>query len=206
MSQPSFQQSISQKNSTNFYPVSEEPKETADIYTQPDNVFDLTKRQEVLTPPNEATETKTLNLENDDDPTVPTISGKAKQYSVRITPSINYRPIQKWEGTVTEIEGNTFIARLRDLTLEDRDIREIGSFDFSEAHKNDQSLIKVGAVFYYTISFATDNKSGQPFTESRVYFVRKPPYSKRQIEQINARAEALHALIQRSQDQDSSEH
>lgn len=166
-------------------------------------IFDLTKIKEEKTDQG----TGEANIDASiDDTTMPVIKNKARIHAIERAPNADIRPIQKWEGTVTDREGDRFLARLRDLTLEDNDIKEEGEFSLYEVHPDDRHLVQLGGVFYYTISFKTDLRTGQPTTENTVFFRRQAPYTGHQINEMKTRADALNALIRSNSERHSTQH
>ena len=126
-----------------------------------------------------------------------TVYGTPRLHAVETIKDVQVRPIQKWEGVVESIDGEIFHARLRDLTLESIDFRESGDFQFWEVHQDDKALIKEGAVFYWTISFKTDPRTGQPSTENTIYFRRVAPYTSKRISKWKEKAGAFSELLKR---------
>jgi hypothetical protein len=64
-----------------------------------------------------------------------------------------FQLLQLWEGRITEIDENTFSARISDKTnpqLPD----EIVTLDIEEISPRDLPLVKLGSVFYWSIRYA----------------------------------------------------
>lgn len=96
--------------------------------------------------------------------------------------------LQKYEGTVIEVNNNIFLARLVDMTsnLED----EEAEFEIEEADPDDHDLIKKGAQFYWNIGYV-DRSWGQRWRASLIRFRRLPVWQKNQIEAAEKDAEKL---------------
>lgn len=76
--------------------------------------------------------------------------------------------LQRWKGYVTEVNKETFSAKLEDLT--NKGTHEIASFDIAEVHPDDRSLIEKGAIFYWSIVYQMDR--GQVIKGSKIRFQR----------------------------------
>lgn len=101
----------------------------------------------------------------------------------------NFRLLQQWEGTVTEIADDEFTAELRDLT-DPTNYREEATFELDEVSPGDQSLLAPGAVFRWSIGYRT-SASGQRERVSQLRFVRIPGWRKSAVEEIKRRATEL---------------
>ena len=101
----------------------------------------------------------------------------------------NFRLLQQWEGTVTEIADGEFTAELRDLTDPDN-YREEATFELDEVSPGDQPLLVLGAVFRWSIGYKT-SAAGQRDRVSHLRFVRIPGWRKSAVEEIERRAKQL---------------
>lgn len=115
-------------------------------------------------------------------------------YDTVLPPPRNYRfvSLQKWEGVVTEIEDDSFTARLTDLTQGGSD--EIIEFSFDDVPSDDRSLIQEDAIFYWNIGFET--MRGQDRKVSLIKFRRLPRWSKKKIQAMREKGEDLMNQIQ----------
>ena len=91
------------------------------------------------------------------------------------------RTLQLWEGTVTGLRENGFIAVLSDKTNPDNpDERGEFSFDRIEISEEDQQLVTPGASFYWIIGTqVTRGKTVQ--NVSMVHFRRTPIWTERML-------------------------
>lgn len=90
----------------------------------------------------------------------------------------SFKSIQKWEGTVTEVDEDFFWARLVDLTSDDNATEEIVQISNDDvSSKDDLDLITPGAIFYWNIGYQTVN--GQDSKTSIITFRRLPKWSSR---------------------------
>lgn len=94
---------------------------------------------------------------------------------------------QKWMGYVLEIRGKGFTAKLEDLT--NPGTYEIGEFEVNEISPGDMDLFCKGAVFYWSVGFATDK--GQRKKESIIRFQRLPELTTADIFDAKDRASQL---------------
>lgn len=76
---------------------------------------------------------------------------------------------QKWIGHVTEISNDEFTAKLVDKN-DTSSTYEIAQFDIDEVSKGDIDLLKVGALFYWSVGYA--NQNGQIIKQSLIRFKR----------------------------------
>ncbi len=117
-----------------------------------------------------------INLKNNKDQ-------KNRDYSISI---------QKWIGYVQEINCNSFIAVLNDLT--NPTTKEIAEFNtIKDISKEDIPLVKIGSIFYWSIAYYTQN--GQRKKESFIRFKRSIPFSESDIDEIVDKADKLNKNI-----------
>ena len=106
---------------------------------------------------------------------------------------LNYnKETQHWVGYITTISSNGFYANLQDR-IPDDDTIEVAEFDFSEVSKSDYKLVKLGAIFYYSIGFVNDN--GQIKKESFIRFQRSIPFEIEDVDEIEGRIAKLKTNI-----------
>jgi hypothetical protein len=88
--------------------------------------------------------------------------------------------LQEWEGVVTEIGDDHFIARLVDLWGRTRTADEEASFPRTEVSDDDQRLLRAGAIFRWVIGFQK-LRGGTKQRISQVVFRRLPQWTKEDI-------------------------
>ena len=98
-----------------------------------------------------------------------------------------YRILQQWEGTVTEIGDESFVARLRDLTVL-KHPEERAEFSVSEVHENDLPLLRVGSVFYWAVG-RRHQANGQRLVTSELRFRRLPQWTQADLERLEEPSE-----------------
>jgi len=108
-------------------------------------------------------------------------SQKPRYYNSYITNS------QRWIGHITTINDSTFEARLVDLN--NPSTFEMGNFDFAEVTHEDRPLLELGAVFYWSVGYATLN--GQVIKQSLVRFQRLPPWNEANYDESIDRSRRL---------------
>jgi hypothetical protein len=101
--------------------------------------------------------------------------------------------LQRWEGTVTNVNVEEFSAVLRDLSQAARP-EEQASFLLDEVPDPDRSLLVPGAVFYWTIGYEV-TLTGTRKTVSMLRFRRLPAWSESDLRRIKADAERFHKLL-----------
>lgn len=107
---------------------------------------------------------------------------RTKAYS----PSLQFLKIQEWEGQVKSIDVNTFTAILTDKTTAHNNDEEV-EIDVNEVMKDDHSLLRAGAVFYWSIGY--EEGAGIPRQRvSRIRFRRLPGLTQRELREAETRA------------------
>jgi len=96
--------------------------------------------------------------------------------------------LQSWEGTVLDVEGDSFVARLIDVNGDHLD--EEVSLAKEELCDFDLELLESGAIFYWTIGYRYQ-PGGARERVSRIRFRRLPAWTKRQLDEARERAVAL---------------
>jgi hypothetical protein len=98
---------------------------------------------------------------------------------------------QDWIGYVIKIGGDGFEAKLIDKNQPGT--YENASFDFKEISNEDKELIKIGAIFYWSVGYADIN--GQITKISLVRFKRSIEFSESEFDGIMDRADELSKKI-----------
>ena len=89
--------------------------------------------------------------------------------------------LQEWEGLVEEIEGDSFVARLRDLTSGDRS-EELATIPLTEVDPKDRDRVVPGALFHLFVGFT--RRSGSRRRETFTYFRKHLPSTKEATSQL----------------------
>lgn len=146
----------------------------------------------ISSPPSSTTAT----FSNASDPRVPT--GARLRPALRLAiagrnPRLKTR--QLWEGTVTELRADGFVAILVDKTNTDNpDERATFDFDKTEISTEDQRLIAPGASFYWIIGIES-TVGGQVKNVSMVQFRRVPTWTQRKIRSATEYARQVRQLL-----------
>jgi len=113
-------------------------------------------------------------------------------YNLRSKKILNfYGKMQQWIGVINEIAEKSFSAKLYDQY--DDSSYEVAEFEFAEVSKSDSNLLKLGAIFYYNIGFASNN--GQIKKESFLRFKRSVPFKNKDLDVIEERVKDLNENI-----------
>jgi hypothetical protein len=99
-----------------------------------------------------------------------------------------FTSLQEWEGIVTEVRNDAFLARLIDLTHRGAD--EEAEFPNDEVSEEDKPLVRPGAIFYWHIGYHT-SYSGQRTRVSVIRFRRLPAWTQREIDAAKQEAERI---------------
>ena len=116
------------------------------------------------------------------------VPGRAKPYI-----KTRFKLLQKWEGTVIEVEDEVIRAQIQDLFDRSQPLEEV-TFSIEEVSKSDRSLIAPGAVFYWMIGYL-DRVTGQRTRESRIVFRRLPEWRQSEIAVIERQSRPLVDLL-----------
>jgi hypothetical protein len=120
-------------------------------------------------------------------PTAPTVTRAGAQIpsSVRVEPSLPETAREKgpslqikqlWEGTVTEVHGETFVAVLNDKSRLNSPEEQV-EFESVELRGDDWPLVVPGSVFYWMIG-TERTPSGQVRNISNIEFSRLPVWTR----------------------------
>jgi hypothetical protein len=120
-------------------------------------------------------------------PTTPTTANTSAQVprSVRVEPSVpettrgkgpNLLIKQLWEGTVTQVRGETFVAVLSDKSRLNSPEEHV-EFESVELREDDLPLVVPGSVFYWMIG-TERTSSGQVRNISNIEFSRLPLWTR----------------------------
>jgi len=106
-------------------------------------------------------------------------------HSVRVEPEVpdishekgtSLQIRQLWEGTVTEVRGQGFVAVLNDKTQRDNPDERV-EFECFEIREEDRPLVEPGAVFYWMIG-TERTPSGQVKNISTIELSRLPLWTR----------------------------
>ncbi len=103
--------------------------------------------------------------------------------------------LQKWEGTVIELDKNTIVAKLVDLTHNEHD--EIAKLPMEDVQKDEQQLVKPGAVFFLNIGYMI-SKSGTKSRQTLLLFRDLPVWDQKELENATIRAREMRAKLNSS--------
>ncbi len=86
---------------------------------------------------------------------------------------VSFHPMQEWEGTVTEVDGDTFTARLTDLTADKSVAEEEADFLVDDITDDDRQLLVPGAIFRWAVGYQRSS-GGSKKRVSHIVFRRLP--------------------------------
>ncbi len=115
----------------------------------------------------------------------------ANKTRVKSKNNVSFRALQKWEGFVTEVGSDTFWARLIALKGDAPD--QEAEFYLEDIDTEDRSMLKPGAVFYWSIGYQ-DTPSGRSRHDD-FRFQRLPVWTKNQLLEIEDETERLKKLF-----------
>jgi len=94
--------------------------------------------------------------------------------------------LQQFEGVVTEVGEDYFVARMHDLTNSESEI-EVMEFDLREISEQDHEILQPGSVFYWTIGYET-RVGGQVVRISEMRVQRNPIWTKAKLDSVESEA------------------
>ena len=107
--------------------------------------------------------------------------------------SKNYsRKTQSWQGFVTDVNDEEFVAKLEDLNSPG-DTFEMGTFPIDDVSPGDLPLLQVGSIFYWSIGSTWVN--GQIEKKSILRFKRVATWTEDEYNAAVDRAESLNRDI-----------
>lgn len=104
-----------------------------------------------------------------------------------------FRLLQLWEGRVTHVSKDEFIAIISDRTDPSLNDEQV-TLSIEEVTEDDVPLIKPGAVFYWSIGYA-DHPGRPRVRESRIRFRRLPGWTKTELDRAKETANNLSAYF-----------
>jgi hypothetical protein len=107
---------------------------------------------------------------------------------VRAAPKQKFIPLSRREGVVLEVREDEFDARLVDLDGHEGDLD--ATFAIEELSPDDVALLRVGAVFYWTIGYF-DDQVRRRTRVSDLRFRRLPAEDPRGLPDAEAEAEQI---------------
>lgn len=108
----------------------------------------------------------------------------------------NYQLLQQWEGYVIAVLNKEMLCRIIDKTNPDNPEEEV-TIPLRELEPSELSLVKPGAVFYWSIRYADQYGRGRT-RESLIRFRRLPPIKKIEMEKTKRRAAYLEEFFSRT--------
>lgn len=101
-------------------------------------------------------------------------------------PRTNFLTLQAWEGVITDVNANSFSAKLMDLTTNAPD--EEADIDLADVSKDERSLVKTGAVFLLHVGYAT-SEGGQRSRTAILRFRRLPVWTETELSRAQISAQ-----------------
>ena len=96
--------------------------------------------------------------------------------------------LQDWEGVIETVDNESFAARLRDLTINERYPSEMVEIPIEDVSEDDLELLRVGAVFYLTVG-RLKHRNGRQERFGRIVFRRLPSWTSSAVRRAKERAE-----------------
>jgi hypothetical protein len=106
-----------------------------------------------------------------------------------------FRPLARWRGRVSAVEGETFWAALEEMDRPDVRRRDVKMFR-SDVGEADLDLLREGAVFYWSIGYL-DTLGGQRTRQSTIKFQRRPGWTEEDQRAARQWAADMKKLVER---------
>jgi hypothetical protein len=101
--------------------------------------------------------------------------------------------LQEWEGRVLEVRGRLLIARLVDLTANEKEEKEEVELPVDDVPEADQKLLQPGAIFRWVLGYSYALGRKERF--ARVIVRRLPVWTKKEMQDADNEARELHDAI-----------
>jgi hypothetical protein len=108
-------------------------------------------------------------------------------------PHRKFKVLQQFECAVTRITRDYFEAQLSDLTDPTKPM-EFAELSLEDVSHSDLPLLVPGCVFYWILGYET-RQGGQITNVSEIRLRRNPPWSRRAIEKLKAKALETYNLL-----------
>ncbi|MEO5376773.1 MAG: hypothetical protein H7832_03160 [Magnetococcus sp. DMHC-6] len=103
-----------------------------------------------------------------------------------------FKSLQKFIGTVLQIQGDQILVQLQDKTHDKPDME--ATLSIEEIPQEDRALLKPGAIFYWHIGYRIPLKGGQERV-SIIRFKRVPLMTPERIEPAKTEAQKLKVAL-----------
>ena len=122
----------------------------------------------------------------------PSVFHNNTQFSRASVVQTSFVAEQEWEGYVTQVMGDEFLAHLIDLSA--ADIEEEAVFSIEDVSSIHKELVKEGAIFRWSIGYERV-RGGTKRKVSSIVFRRLPAWSKKDISKSLSEVESFQANI-----------
>ena len=107
--------------------------------------------------------------------------------------ALKYKLLNQWEGTVLEVDSETFTASLNSLTNPSSG-EEIAEIEISNLPTEDQERIRPGSMLYWSIGQET-LPSGTITRASRIFLKRTAPWTKLDVRRAERASEQFNLFF-----------
>jgi hypothetical protein len=109
--------------------------------------------------------------------------------------TVSFSPVQEWEGYVSSIGNETFIADLIDLTSGATRATEQAEIPLQEISEVDLGRLRPGSIFRWAIGYQR-TRSGSKVRTSQIVFRDLPKWTKTDIHEAKVEAEEIAKFAQ----------
>ncbi|MGH9875710.1 MAG: hypothetical protein ACRD9S_24905 [Pyrinomonadaceae bacterium] len=100
----------------------------------------------------------------------------------------SFKALESWVGRVMEVDQNNSNFTAMVISELHSETREVAEFTFEEISEDDQSLVKPGAMFYWSVGYQINEFNGRS-TASTLRFKRLRHWTRKELEHAEVRAE-----------------
>lgn len=121
------------------------------------------------------------------DPEINRQWSKATDAVGRVQPRTSFKSLESWDGRVVEVDAGS--RKFAAIVVSDRhpETRETAEFTFDEISDDDQLLVKLGAMFYWSVGYQIDEFGGR-VTASILRFKRIRHWTRKELELARERS------------------
>jgi hypothetical protein len=102
-----------------------------------------------------------------------------------------FKLTQNWIGYISALYDDHFSANVEDVTQSGT--YEVAEFYYADVSSEDQKLISLGSIFYWSVGY--EERNGQRYKESFLRFQRLPPWNVDELDVVIDKASSLRSKL-----------
>jgi len=116
-----------------------------------------------------------------------------KEHAVLTMQDSTFTSLQEWEGVVSEVKKDTFVASLLDVSKNSMVEDEEAEFPINDLTEDNKRQLKQGAVFRWNIGY--QSIAGTKKRRSKIVFRRLPAWTQRDLDAAKKKARDISGSI-----------